>query len=214
MRRFAWLLVLFVGCATSAGDLPLNGPYSDAGPVDTGAGTPLGDSGLPVFVNGSSTGSTIATGVTTGATTATTGVATTASSGMTVVSSVDTSMMTTATSVASTTMTHSTSMASTSNSVGAPTWVYLYNTYLSASGSTIGTCDGGSCHYHSECSDPLDCYNWLVVPGDYTFTADGSYPIFSWDGGHMPKEGPSKGSEPQADADFAAWVAAGSLNDG
>jgi hypothetical protein len=34
--------------------------------------------------------------------------------------------------------------------------------------------------------------------------------LFSWDEGFMPPDGPT--SEPQAEADFAAWIAAGSQN--
>jgi hypothetical protein len=88
------------------------------------------------------------------------------------------------------------------------TWTYLYNTYLKA-GNTIGDCDG-SCHRHSQCDSPSDCYQWI---GRDSLTAGGGYnALFTWDGGFMPQGGPSQGSEPQADKDFAAWVAAGSQN--
>ncbi len=92
----------------------------------------------------------------------------------------------------STTTTASSTSTSTSS---APTWTYLYTTYL-AEGSTIGDCDG-SCHHHSECSSASACFNWI----------GNDIQRLSWEGGNMPPGGPS--SDAQAEADFAAWQAAG-----
>jgi hypothetical protein len=75
----------------------------------------------------------------------------------------------------------------------------------------VGDCDG-SCHHHSECSSPLDCYNWIGQGQQGNLSGGGSNALFTWEGGGgwMPEDGPA--SDPQAEADFAAWVAAGSIN--
>lgn len=88
---------------------------------------------------------------------------------------------------------------------GAPTWTYLYDTYLAETG-TPGSCDG-SCHHHSQCGSASACYSWIGT--GYNLGTGGN--LFSWDSqGWMPTHGPS--SEPQADTDFDAWIAAGSKN--
>jgi hypothetical protein len=73
---------------------------------------------------------------------------------------------------------------------------------------TIGDCDSSSCHRHTECSSPSACYSWIGT-GTYGALANNGG-LLSWDNGYMPATGPS--SDPQAEADFAAWIAAGSLN--
>jgi len=90
-------------------------------------------------------------------------------------------------------------------SSGAPTWTDLYTKYLAV--GTIGNCDG-SCHHHSQCSSASSCYSWIGT-GNHGAVANGGG-LFSWDSGYMPTNGPT--SEPQAESDFAAWVAAGSLD--
>jgi hypothetical protein len=89
---------------------------------------------------------------------------------------------------------------------GTPTWTFLYDTYLAA-GSTPGDCNG-SCHYHQECSGPGACYAW-IGSGQKGALSDGGG-LFTWDDGYMPTGGPT--SDERAERDFAAWVAAGSLD--
>jgi hypothetical protein len=94
-----------------------------------------------------------------------------------------------------------------------PTWTYLFNSYLAA--GTIGDCADSNCHgvggaEDSNCDSPGDCWSFIGQPGFYGLSAGGD--LFSWDDGTMPAATSDPGSEPQADADFAAWVAAGSLN--
>ena len=98
--------------------------------------------------------------------------------------------------------------SSHTSSASGPTWSYLYDTYLSSLTTTIGDCDG-SCHHHSECSSAAACYAWIGT-GVYGKLSNGG-DLFSWDSGYMPTNGPA--SDPQAEADFAAWIAAGSMDD-
>jgi hypothetical protein len=209
VRRLAWICALFAGCASNSGDAPLAGPYTDASLPDVAVGG--ADGGAPIFITGSSgTGQGSSTGFTSvSVVSSTSGVAPSSGTGTSTGTGSSTATMTGGSSSIATTTTHTAS--SSMSHAPVPTWVYLYNTYLAETG-TLGTCDGGSCHHHSECDNPLDCYDWIVAPGKYTFTAGSDNPIFTWDDGFMPKDGPT--SEPQADADFGAWVAAGSLNDG
>jgi hypothetical protein len=73
---------------------------------------------------------------------------------------------------------------------------------------TVGQCAKGGCH--SECSAASGCYTWLNGRG-YIAGGINNNGLFTWtSGGFMPKNGPS--SNPQAVTDFAAWTAAGSLN--
>jgi len=192
MRRIGsvFALSLLVGCS-SAGDLPLGGPYgggasgideaSDAAVVfnlGSGSGASSG-----IVISSSSVGAQ-GTSQTSGP--GSSGTSTSSSSGIPASSS---------------TQSASTSSSSAaSSSAAAPTWTYLYNTYL-ASGSTPGNCDG-SCHRHSQCDNPSDCYSWI---GSRVSNGAG---LLSWDQGYMPPGGPS--SLPQAEADFNAWAAAGS----
>jgi hypothetical protein len=70
-----------------------------------------------------------------------------------------------------------------------------------------------SCHYHTECDNKDDCYAFIGTAqdqSDYGALSGTGYTLFSWNGGSMPQGGPV--SEPQASADFAAWQAAGGLN--
>ena len=177
------------GCG-SATDVPLGGPYggtaSVPGPSDSGSDA---GGGVVIITSTTTTIGVTTVGTTTGVTTTTT----TTTAGMT----------TQTTSETTTTTTTTTTSSSTTSSGTAPTWTYLYTTYLAA-GSTPGTCDS---HHHSECSSPSACFSWIGT--GYNLSTGGN--LFSWDsGGWMPTNGPS--SEPQADTDFAAWVAAGSHN--
>ncbi len=201
----AAVLLAIVGCGTTA-DLPLGGPFRGIGGADAGdsldAG--LGDAVIGFIVPETGTGSSTTTVITgTSSSGATSGVVT-STTGTGVGSSVTTS-------VGSTSISTSTSSSSSSSSTpSAPTWTYLYDTYLSSASSTIGDCDG-SCHHHSQCSSASACYSWIGRGNQGSLTPTGSNALFSWDGnngGWMPTNGPS--SSPQADADFAAWIAAGS----
>jgi hypothetical protein len=102
--------------------------------------------------------------------------------------------------------------SSSSSAPSGKTWTYLFTTYLTDATATIGSCDG-SCHYHSECDTASDCYSWIGAPSSqarWGALSNGGG-LFSWDMGYMPRGGPT--SEPQAEADFASWIAAGSPND-
>lgn len=92
------------------------------------------------------------------------------------------------------------------NGTCVPTWTYLFNTYLAA--ATPGNCAAchGAGYYYGSCDDPVDCYE-LIGNGQYGGLSTGGG-FFSWDLGGMPPSGPT--SLPQADIDFAAWIAAGS----
>jgi len=195
---FVAFLAFLAGCS-SAGTLPSGGPNGgdayDASP---------GDAQFPWL--GSGTGSS---GVTTGASS---GITTVASSGVTTVATtgVATTGLST-TGVVGTSAVTSTTATSSSSASSAPTWTILFNTYLTDASATIGSCDGGSCHYHSECDTAAACYSWIGSPSaqqQYGPLSNGGG-LFTWDMGYMPKGGPT--SEPQAEADFAAWIAAGSL---
>ncbi len=187
MRSRASVVALFVVGCSSADTLPSGGPYGggayDASPASAGS-----TFSLPPFSTGSSSGATVTSQAMTG--TATTGVATT---GVTTTGMATTGMATT-------------------GGGSAPTWTYLFDTYLTDATATIGSCDGGTCHYHSECSTPAACYTWIgsTSAQSYYGALSNGGDLFSWDGGYMPKGGPT--SEPQAEADFAAWMAAGSMN--
>jgi len=101
--------------------------------------------------------------------------------------------------------TGSTGTGTGTGSSGAPTWTELYTNYLAV--GTIGNCDG-SCHRHSQCSSPSSCYSWIGSGNRGALSGGGG--LLSWDQGYMPTNGPT--SEPQAEADFTAWAAAGSQN--
>ena len=90
-----------------------------------------------------------------------------------------------------------------------PTWSGLWTDYL-ASG-TVGDCARSGCHSGgNECASASACYSWLNND-QYVSGGINNNGLFTWtSGGFMPKNGPS--SEPQAVSDFAAWTAAGSLN--
>jgi hypothetical protein len=90
----------------------------------------------------------------------------------------------------------------------APTWSSIFASYF-ASG-TVGNCS--SCHGGTSTASGL--YTWLKGKGQINGTtsalADPSQSVLSWLGGNMPPSGPS--SDPAAESDIKAWVAAGALN--
>jgi hypothetical protein len=100
--------------------------------------------------------------------------------------------------------------ASSTRSGPPPTWTYLYDTYLTTATSTIGSCDSLTCHAHTQCSTAAACYTWIGTGAQGNLSGGGGNALFTWEGGagYMPEDGPL--SDPQAEADFAAWVAAGS----
>jgi hypothetical protein len=75
----------------------------------------------------------------------------------------------------------------------------------------VGGCARSGCHgTSSECANASGCYSWLSKDG-YIAGGINNNELFTWTAnGFMPKNGPS--SEPQAVTDFAAWTAAGSLD--
>ena len=105
--------------------------------------------------------------------------------------------------------------ASGSGSGSAPTWTQLYTDYLAA--GTIGNCGAASpCHavdgnLGGNCGSAGDCWTWIGLQGQGGLADCQGGGLFSWDtNGYMPAKGPT--SEPQAEADFTAWIAAGSLD--
>ena len=73
---------------------------------------------------------------------------------------------------------------------------------------TVGNCSKSSCH--SQCSTASGCYTWLDGRG-YISGGINNNGLFTWTPtGFMPPSGPT--SDPKAVSDFAAWTAAGSLN--
>ena len=102
-----------------------------------------------------------------------------------------------------------------SGSGSAPTWTQLFNNYLAA--GTIGNCGAASpCHQvdgnlGGNCGTAGDCWTWIGLQGQGGLADCQGGGLFSWDvHGYMPQNGPT--SEPQAEADFTAWIAAGSLD--
>lgn len=90
---------------------------------------------------------------------------------------------------------------------GAPTWSTLYDRYLSVPSTG---CVNNGCHHHdSSCPNASGCWAWLnAQPGGISVMVGGTGQLFTWDSdGWMPPNGPS--TDPQAEADFAAWVVAG-----
>lgn len=197
-----------VGCS-SAGDLPLGGPYGglmnpDASASDTdsgivftvGSGSGTSSSSGTIIVVGSSSSTTSTIGTTSTSTTSTNESSTGESS--TTTSSSHATSTSTSTSTSSST-------ASSSSTSSAPTWTELYTGYLAV--GTPGDCDG-SCHHHSQCSSASACYSW-IGGGKYDLSSNGD--LLCWDSnGFMPTNCPS--SVGNAVADFAAWIAAGSQN--
>jgi hypothetical protein len=105
--------------------------------------------------------------------------------------------------------------AGTAIDAGHPTWTYLYDTYLSASGPTPtpGNCDS-SCHNHNECGSAKACFSWIGTGAQGQLVGGGDNPLFIWDAdGYMPLTLQAPVSGAQADADFAAWIAEGSPDD-
>jgi len=222
MRSSSAVLVTFlvvVGCS-SAADLPLGGPY--VGGTMPAAGTDGGAS----FVPGSDGGIVIVTpGIDSGVVTPPPGV----DSGVVIPPNVDSGGVTnpgsgagsgtgtgtnpgtgTGSGTGTSAGTGTGSGTGTGTGTPAPTWTYLYDTYLSSATSTPGDCDG-SCHHHSQCGSASACFSWIGSGQQGALTGTGGNSLFLWDsstGGWMPKSGPT--SNPQADADFTAWIAAGS----
>lgn len=214
MRLLASVFVLstLVGCS-SAGDLPFGGPYggtvagqdaavapADAGIVfvqaSPGTGTGTG-AGFQPGTGSSGTG----TGTATGTGNTGTGTGSTGTGAGTANSGTGTGTGNTGTGAG----TGSTGTGTGTGSSGASTWTELYTNYLAV--GTIGNCDG-SCHRHSQCSSPSSCYSWIGSGNRGALSGGGG--LLSWDQGYMPTNGPT--SEPQAEADFTAWAAAGSQN--
>jgi hypothetical protein len=114
-----------------------------------------------------------------------------------------------------TTQTVKTTTTSTSMMSGpaAPTWTELWTKYLQVPKTG---CVNNGCHTHdasmapgANCSTAKSCFLWIGSAGGSQVSASGG--IFVWDaGGFMPKascDPPT--TDPQADTDFAAWIAAG-----
>jgi hypothetical protein len=196
MRIGMFLSLALIGAGCSSADtLPSGGPYGGAA-GDAGLTGATDAGGSVVFNPGDTgvTGSSSASGVVIVGSSSGSGATTTSSSGA----------ASTATSGFGSTVATS-SASATSSSAAAPTWTYLYDTYLSDASATVGDCDG-SCHYHGECSSAPACFTWIGT-GKYGALSNGGG-LFTWDQGYMPKNGPT--SEPEAETDFAAWIAAGS----
>jgi hypothetical protein len=199
-------LLLVGGCSTAA-DLPLGGPYRAL------EGSDAGGSGSASFVAedsgvGGDTGSVVLVGTGPGSsgTGSGTGVVVTSGTG----SGTGTVMMSgpgsgTGSSAGSGPGTGTGTGTGTGSGSGPPTWTYLYDTYLTDATTTIGDCDG-SCHHHSECSSASACYSWIGGGQKGALSNGGG--LFTWDQGYMPTHGTT--SDPAAEADFAAWIAAGS----
>jgi hypothetical protein len=85
---------------------------------------------------------------------------------------------------------------------GAPEWNELYWKYMAK--GTVGDCP--SCH--AEASTAPETYRWLAkqqyMVGNPPYLVDPRASIFSWLGGDMPPEGPSR--YVRAEKDFAAWA--------
>jgi len=90
-----------------------------------------------------------------------------------------------------------------------PTWTELWTEYMNV--GTVGGCAKVACHSGAaECGGASDCYNWLNSLG-YIGGGINNNDLFTWTpDGFMPQGGPT--SDPSVLADFAAWTAAGSLN--
>jgi hypothetical protein len=196
--RVALCAVLLVGCS-SAGDLPLGGPFGALAAGSSG--------GVFLLPGGSGSGgggtSAIASTITSGSGATSSTTATTSASGPGASSGTAGSSSTQATAGSGT---GTSSSAASASSSSAPTWTDLYNAYLAV--GTVGGCDSSSCHRHTECSSPSACWSWIGTGQQGGLTRGSAKPLFSWDNGDMPTNGPT--SDPQADAAFAAWIAAGS----
>ena len=91
----------------------------------------------------------------------------------------------------------------------APTWSYLYATYLGS--NTIGHC--GNCH--SWATSASSTYSELKaanqISGSSSRLVLQGVSILKWFGGGMPQD-TGQITDAQAVADFQAWVAAGALD--
>jgi hypothetical protein len=219
MRHLPFLCAFVVGCSSSSGVTPFDGPYGSPGLDGGGGSAGSGGTSTGVFIAGQDGGAGSTSGLmfsfvaSSGASVVTTSgesvATTTTTQGGQTTQVVSTSTTTQGGQTSHTTTTTTTVASSTSTTSSAPTWTDLYEKYLKV-GNTPGQCDS-SCHDHTQCDSASDCYRWIGKGEEGALTPQGSgEKLFSWDNGFMPRNGPS--SEPQADADFEAWIAAGSLN--
>jgi hypothetical protein len=185
--------LLLVAILNVGGTLALSGCGGD---VATPLGGPFGGTANvpPPTDAGNDAGPLITTTTTT---TTTTGITTT----------------TTTTTGTTTTTTGTTTTTTTTQGTGmpaAPTWTDLYTKYLSVAHTG---CYNNVCHQHdAQCNTAKTCFSWIGVGGGAQVSVAGG--IFTWDpDGFMPTamaDPPT--SDPQADTDFAAWIAAGALD--